>query len=332
MATAGRSIRLFLVDGSPSGVLTAEIMNWTGHILYGPRTRLKDLLDRDELARTGVYLLVGKDSNLSPAPQVYVGETDNVKSRLLQHNKDTSKDFWEYTCIVTSKDQNLTKAHVRYLESQLISIIQREARATLLNGTAPDFDYLPEADIADMDYFLEQLRVALPSIGLDFLRETPKRVEFQPQLETSDVLSDEKRATSLRLVQRNIQSNLRTRPTLDGASSPVFEIKRPNLEAAAMELEGSFVVLKGSEARKDTRPSIGSNVKSTREQLLHAGKLAPSKKVTFGSFKKILHSAAQVPHHKPFMGQAEMVELIGSYKVPIRPMRAGKKSNFRIFK
>lgn len=99
-------------------------------------------------------------------PQIYVGDTVNVKSRLLQHSKDENKNFGEYTCIVTSKDQNLTKAHARYLENQLISIIQSEGRAILLNGATPDFDYLPEAG---MDYFREQLRVVLPSIGLDFL-------------------------------------------------------------------------------------------------------------------------------------------------------------------
>jgi len=35
----GRSIRLFLVDGTPNGLLTAEITNWTGHVLTGPRSR-----------------------------------------------------------------------------------------------------------------------------------------------------------------------------------------------------------------------------------------------------------------------------------------------------
>lgn len=36
----GRSIRLFLVDGTPNGLLTAEIMNWTGHVLTSPCSKL----------------------------------------------------------------------------------------------------------------------------------------------------------------------------------------------------------------------------------------------------------------------------------------------------
>ena len=44
----GRSLRLFLVDGTPNGLLTAEIMNWTGHVLTGPRSKLAELMQRSE--------------------------------------------------------------------------------------------------------------------------------------------------------------------------------------------------------------------------------------------------------------------------------------------
>ncbi len=57
----GRSVRLFLVDGKSTGLITAEIMNWTGHVLSCPRTELPKFLARPEVARTGVYLLHGRD-------------------------------------------------------------------------------------------------------------------------------------------------------------------------------------------------------------------------------------------------------------------------------
>ena len=63
--TQGRSIRLFLVDGTPNGLLTAEIMNWTGHVLTGPRSKLSELVQRPECGRTGIYFLVGPDPELS---------------------------------------------------------------------------------------------------------------------------------------------------------------------------------------------------------------------------------------------------------------------------
>tara|TARA_R100000935_G_C2825607_1_gene162120 strand:- start:720 stop:929 length:210 start_codon:yes stop_codon:yes gene_type:complete len=68
--THGRGILLFPVDGTPSGLLTAEIMSWTGHALTSPRTKLKELVQRPECRRTGVYFLVGPDSDNALRPLV----------------------------------------------------------------------------------------------------------------------------------------------------------------------------------------------------------------------------------------------------------------------
>jgi hypothetical protein len=179
--TQGRSIRLFLVDGTPNGLLTAEIMNWTGHVLTGPRSKLSELVQRPECGRTGIYFLVGPDPENSLRPLVYIGESDDVGTRLKQHNRPRSsggKDFWEKVCLVTSKDQNLTKAHVKYLESLLIQNAGQVGRCKLINGTAHDYINLPESDRADMAFFVEQIRTVLPVLGFDFLRETsrPSRV------------------------------------------------------------------------------------------------------------------------------------------------------------
>ena len=92
----GRSIRLFLVDGTPNGLLTAEIMNWTGHVLTGPRSKLGELVQRPEVGRTGIYFLVGADPENSFRSLVYIGESDDVGKRLKQHNKPEEqggKDF-----------------------------------------------------------------------------------------------------------------------------------------------------------------------------------------------------------------------------------------------
>lgn len=80
----GRSVRLFLVDGSPQGLITAEIMNWTGHVLTGPRTKLAELVQRPESSRTGVYFLMGSDPDGGALPLVYIGESDDVATRLKQ--------------------------------------------------------------------------------------------------------------------------------------------------------------------------------------------------------------------------------------------------------
>ncbi|MDF3031633.1 MAG: hypothetical protein K0R03_2191 [Moraxellaceae bacterium] len=221
----GRSLRLFLVDGTPHGLLTAEIMNWTGHVLTGPRSKLAELVQRPECARTGIYFLIGPDPEDSLRTRVYIGESDDVAKRLKQHNRPEEqggKDFWERVCLVTSKDQNLTKAHVKYLESLLISIAAQVGRCVVANGTAHEYIALPESDRADMAFFLEQIRTVLPVLGFDFLREIAK-----PSVPTVSAAAP--------LVMQ----------------SPQFVLQMPKygLKARAQEVDGEFLVLKGSQAR-----------------------------------------------------------------------------------
>jgi hypothetical protein len=36
----GKTVRIFLADGEPTGILLAEIGNWTGWVLVAPRSQL----------------------------------------------------------------------------------------------------------------------------------------------------------------------------------------------------------------------------------------------------------------------------------------------------
>lgn len=237
----GRSIRLFLVDGSPKGLLTAEIMNWTGHVLTGPRTKLAELVQRPESKRTGIYFLVGSDPEGGALPLVYIGESDDVSTRLKQHNRTEEsggKDFWEHVWLVTSKDQNLTKAHAKYLESQLIRSVSQSGLCKLENGTAHDYVNLPESDQADMAFFMEQLRTILPVLGFDYLRSSVTEVKEQNMIPT--------RVTE----------------------TPIFTFAIPTkgIKAQAKEIEGQFVVLAGSSARARWEGAAGG-YESLYEQL-----------------------------------------------------------------
>src|ERR1700744_2102267 len=107
----GRSIRLYLADGTPGGLLTAEIMNWTGHVVAAPRSDLARLRKRDEASRTGVYVLLGDDPDALGSAMAYIGEGDDVGERLAQHAKPGElggKDFWDRVIVLTSKDANRT--------------------------------------------------------------------------------------------------------------------------------------------------------------------------------------------------------------------------------
>ncbi|AVM76074.1 GIY-YIG nuclease family protein [Magnetospirillum gryphiswaldense] len=276
--TKGRSIRLFLADGTPGGIVTAEIMNWTGHVMTAPRSRLADLIQRPEAGRTGIYILSGTDPDGGYKPLVYVGETDSVIKRLAQHNKDDAKGFWEQTCVVTSKDQNLTKAHARYLESRLIQIAKESGRVTLVNNTSPDVPMLPEADLSDMEFFIEQLRVVLPVLGLEVLKEAASSLLAQER-QRADSPATGNAPVDLGLDLGEVLNTAltsqfpRLRPSLSGTASPEFELRdnKLGLTARAIEIDGEMVVLKGSQARKDEGDSLTGTLRQRRRELLNAG-------------------------------------------------------------
>src|SRR6185312_8497573 len=132
-------------------------MNWTGHVVAAPRSDLPALLKRDETSRTGIYILFGDDPESLGGTLAYVGEGDEVRTRLQQHarpEEQGGKDFWDRAIVLTSKDANLTKAHARYLESRFITLAQQARRSRLVSGTAPPPLPLPEADVSDMEYFI----------------------------------------------------------------------------------------------------------------------------------------------------------------------------------
>ena len=158
------TIKLFLPGGDAKGLRTAEIMNWTGFAIAAPRTELDQLLQRDELDKTGIYILTGTDP-LSGSPRAYIGEAEVIRDRLKQHK---SKEFWISAIVFVSKDENLTKAHVRYLESRLLTEATQAGRFTLEQNQAGG-SKLPESDRADMEVFLSRIQQLLPVLGSDLL-------------------------------------------------------------------------------------------------------------------------------------------------------------------
>ena len=127
MSGYGRTIRIYLADGSPTGIKHAELVNWTGQAIVCPRGRVGELAKWPESQRPGVYILFGEDEQATK-PMAYVGEAENVLVRLQSHVK--GKDFWDQVVLFTSKDENLTKAHVKYLESRMVELARDAARVS----------------------------------------------------------------------------------------------------------------------------------------------------------------------------------------------------------
>lgn len=161
---ASATIKIFLPHGDPKRLRTGEISNWSGKAVAGPRTELNEILKREEADGAGVYILTGSDP-FTGKSAAYIGEAESIKSRLTQH---LSKDFWSQLVFFVSKDENLTKAHIRFLEGQLIELAKVAKRADLTNSQAST-SKLPESDVADMKIFLEKIEQLLPALGVDVL-------------------------------------------------------------------------------------------------------------------------------------------------------------------
>jgi hypothetical protein len=158
------TIKLFLPRGDAKSLRTAEISNWTGKAVAAPRTELDELLAREELEKAGVYILIGHDP-LTNAARAYIGEAEVIRDRLKQHK---TKEFWVSAIVFVSKDENLTKAHVRYLEHRLLTEAAQIGRFTLEQNQAGG-SRLPESDREDMEVFLARIRQLLPVLGSDIL-------------------------------------------------------------------------------------------------------------------------------------------------------------------
>jgi hypothetical protein len=178
MGVRGQSLQLFFIDGTPDGMLTAQIFNWTGHVLLAPRIRLAEALKREQSGFTGVYILLG-DSDDSNLVRAYIGESDDVAARIRTH--DASRDWWTQAILITSSANSLNKAHVRYLESRLVEEARRAGRMQLENGNVPPGSSLSEADVANMEQFVEYVLTILPAIRVDgFLVKTRSHASRHP--------------------------------------------------------------------------------------------------------------------------------------------------------
>jgi len=227
------TIKLFLPRGDAKSLRTAEISNWTGKAVAAPRTELDELLAREELDKAGVYILIGTDP-LTNAPRAYIGEAEVIRERLKQHK---TKEFWVSAIVFVSKDENLTKAHVRYLENRLLAEATTINRFTLEQNQAGG-SRLPESDREDMEVFLAHIRQLLPVLGSDILAPIAQ-------------------------------------PAAKAQPGGILFCRMKGAEARGQRTANGFVIFQGSTAVLEDRPSAENYPYATaqRKQLLTEGTL-----------------------------------------------------------
>lgn len=228
----GKTIKIFLIDGDPNGRMSCELSNWSGKAYKIPRIKVKECIDRDDLGSTGVYLLFGKDEE--GKDQVYIGEAETILRRLNQQL--TQKDFWHETIVFISKDENLNKAHIKYLENRLHDIATSANRYKIENSIIPTQSSISESDRAEMEEFIDNIKLLVNTLGHKVFEE--KR-EFKP-----------KQKQQIFFLKAARGADAQGEPTSDG-----------------------FVVFKGSKAAGSTVASITPSFLTLRQKLIKEGVL-----------------------------------------------------------
>ena len=242
----GKTIKLFLAEGTVDNIVSAEISNFIGKVITVPRTDITKLCNRQELKKAGIYILAGEDVRSSNQTSMYIGSSSNLYSRLKQRDNEFKSFSWNRAALIFSKDRNLTQSHIYYLENKLIKLAINSRSSILTNVQSGDLPNLPDSDIVDMESFLEQVKLILPVVGFNYFVSTPRNTNnllFFPQ---------ERSASQ---------------------AAPLFYMNALNTHAYARHIDDKFVVLKDSLARKRCVDSFADTYRKLRDKLIKEGKL-----------------------------------------------------------
>lgn len=225
-----QTVKIFLAEGNPTGLRVLELFNWNGRGIIIPRDRIDTAFSCDDLSTQGVYLLFGENEQSDVI--LYIGESENLKNRLKSHHR--AKDFWDTAICFFSKDGNLNKAHVKYLEELLITESISAGRIKIENQYQPIRPRLAESDEAEVLMFADNIKLMLATIGYTFLK---KPTEYE------DVTKE------------------------------FFICKGPSAEARGFYSSEGLVVLKGSLARIEIMESAKERHLKRRPALIEDGAL-----------------------------------------------------------
>lgn len=263
----GRVVKIFITGQDPRSLRTVELDNWTGVAITGQPEFFKKALEAEVLSRSCVYLLIRSSAD-DDLPEIYVGESDDFSQRYLTGKFPIDFDSF---LIFTSKDDNLTRAHVKWLERELWSILKgNSGKVVVANTNKPTGSNLPRADIATMRTYLSNTIYVLEALGYD-LFSVQERTSASPSTKQNDAQPSEMIGLSLDLY------------------SPLP--KRPDDRAFLRYENGAYTLLAGSKINAKTTDSLPANVRKLRDQLIAEGAL-----VTHGEY---LEFARDIPFSKP---------------------------------
>ena len=243
----GKSINLFLMDGTPNGRIKCTLANWTGVAYKIPRTELDKCKDRDDLAQSGVYFLFGTAED-SGDIVVYVGQSgirkngEGILYRLQEHKRNAEKDYWTEAIVFTTSNNSFGPTEISWLENRFCAMATEAKRYTVKNGNDPNVGNVTEEKESELEEFVDYAKIVMGTLGHKVFE--PLTLKAQPKEQASKTQHD---------------------------SRIILELKQGAADAKGTLTSDGFVLLKGSKIKMETAASCPKPAKVLRES--HAAKM-----------------------------------------------------------
>lgn len=246
MSVRGKSINLFLMDGTASGRIKCTLANWTGVAYKIPRTELDKCKARDDLKQSGVYFLFGT-SDQTGENVVYIGQAgarkngEGILYRLQEHKRNPDKDYWTEAVVFTTSNNSFGPTEISYLENRFCSLATEAKRYIVKNGNDPSSGNITEEKESELEEFIDYAKIVMGTFGHKI---------FEP-------LAEDKTRNEPLL-------------TISESKELLLHLKRKSrksgqvIEANCKQTNEGFVVLKGSHIETIDSDSIPPGIKERR--------------------------------------------------------------------
>lgn len=244
MKKTGKSINIFLVDGSPSGLIKCTMANWTGITYKIPRTDLDICKDREDLSRSGVYFLFGADDETGECV-VYIGQAGSRKNgegllnRLKEHKKNPDKDYWTEAVVFTTSNDSFGPTEISYLENRFCQMAKETKRYMVKNNLNPTAGNVTEEKESELEEFIEYAKILIGALGHKI---------FEPIIKNTDISANSSNQIP------------------EDSNEQVFCFETASVKATGRRTSEGFVLFKGSRITEDLKNSCPENVVNYRKR------------------------------------------------------------------
>ncbi|MEL5896994.1 GIY-YIG nuclease family protein [Clostridium sporogenes] len=245
MAVRGKSINLFLMDGTAVGRIKCTLANWTGVAYKIPRTELDKCKERDDLKQSGVYFLFGT-SDQTGENVVYIGQAgirkngEGILYRLIEHKRNPDKDYWTEAIVFTTSNNSFGPTEISYLENRFVGMATEAGRYLVKNNNDPTMGNITEEKESELEEFIDYAKIVMGTLGHKIFEALAEK-SSTPKVK--EIIDDDELTL---FMKRNSRKSGKL------------------IEASCKQTREGFVILKGSLIETIDSESIPPGIKERR--------------------------------------------------------------------